>query len=175
MQRHCPQIITISLLFYVFVTWVTFQQIVHDLQKQCFKVTTKVNLELERWFPMQDVMHVLGLVIYSQYWLKLMCDETFCVHLVVLKMFYYKPRKLGSSKTWIPTIVDDHILDSQQNLMPNGLWINSWIWTPCPSFGKSCPIMLCCLLILVSSWKWQNWWWFILWDLWKTFFFFAQS
>ncbi len=75
---------------------------------------------------------------HSQYWLKLTCDETFYVHLVVLKRFYYKPKKLGSSKTWIPTIIDDHILDSQWNLMPNGLWTNPWIWTPCPSFGKSC-------------------------------------
>jgi hypothetical protein len=54
---------TISLLFYVLVARITFQQIVHDLQKQCFKITTKVNLKLERWFPMQDVMDVLGLVI----------------------------------------------------------------------------------------------------------------
>jgi hypothetical protein len=104
----------------------------------------------------------------------LTCDEIFCVHLVVFKRFYYKPGKLGSNKTWILTIVDDHILDSQWNLMPNGLWTNPWIWTPFPSFGKSCPIMLCCLLILVSSWKWQNWW-FSYYGICERHFFFSNT
>jgi hypothetical protein len=60
----------------------------------------------------QDVMNVLGLV-YPQYWLKSICEETFPIHLAILKGVYYQFKKLGSSQTWIPTIIDDHILELQ--------------------------------------------------------------
>jgi hypothetical protein len=60
----------------------------------------------------QDVMNVLGLV-YSQYWLKSMCEETFLIHLAIFKGVYYQFKKLGSNQTWIPIIIDDHILELQ--------------------------------------------------------------
>jgi hypothetical protein len=43
----------------------------NHVQKQCFKVIAKVNVDgLEKWFPIQDhVIDTLGLV-YSKYLLK---------------------------------------------------------------------------------------------------------
>jgi hypothetical protein len=55
-------------------------------------------------------MDVLG-VVYMQYWLKSSCEMTFLVHMAILKGFYYQPKKLGSTQTWIPTILDVSILD----------------------------------------------------------------
>jgi hypothetical protein len=45
--------------FYVFITHVTFQQTINNVQRQCFKIIFKVNDELEKQFPTQDVMDVL--------------------------------------------------------------------------------------------------------------------
>ncbi len=33
--------------------------------------------------------------------------------MVVLKGFYYQPKKLGSTQTWIPSLVDVNIIDLQ--------------------------------------------------------------
>jgi hypothetical protein len=53
---------------------------------------------LEKHFLAQDVMDVLGLV-YPQYWLKPSCEQTFPIHMAILKGFYSQPKKLGSSQT----------------------------------------------------------------------------
>jgi hypothetical protein len=68
------------------------------VQRQCFEAITKVNDELEKHFLAQDVMDVFGLV-YPQYWLKPSCEQTFPVHMAILKGFYSQPKKLGSSQT----------------------------------------------------------------------------
>jgi hypothetical protein len=52
------------------------------------KIATKVNDELENSFFVQDVMDALG-VVYPYYSLKFTCEETFLVHMDVLKGFYY--------------------------------------------------------------------------------------
>ncbi len=46
------------------------------MKRLCSKTTTKVNDELEKWFPTQDVMDVLGLV-HPQYWLKCSSERPF--------------------------------------------------------------------------------------------------
>jgi hypothetical protein len=57
-------------------------------------------------------MDVLG-VVYLQYWLKSSCELTFLIHMAILKWFYHQPKKLGSTQTWIPTLLDVNILDLQ--------------------------------------------------------------
>jgi len=54
LHYHC-----LETSFYVFITHVTFQQTISNVQKQCFKIMIKVNDELEKQFPTQDVMDVL--------------------------------------------------------------------------------------------------------------------
>lgn len=83
-------------------------------------------------------------LVYLQYWFKSSCEETFSIHMALLKMFYCQPTKLGSSQTWILTIIDVDILNlhffssrSQWSLMHSGLWTSLWIWILCPSFGKN--------------------------------------
>jgi hypothetical protein len=51
---------------------------------------------LKNNFDVQDVMDALGLV-YPQYWLKSTYEETFPIHLAILKGVYYQFKKLGSS------------------------------------------------------------------------------
>jgi hypothetical protein len=47
----------------------------------------KINDKLEKRFLAQHVMDVLGLV-YPQYWLKPSFEQTFFLHMVILKGFY---------------------------------------------------------------------------------------
>jgi hypothetical protein len=54
------------------------------VRRLCSKATTKINDELEKQFPTQDVMDVLGLV-HPQYWLK--CSDL-SIHMAILKGFY---------------------------------------------------------------------------------------
>ncbi len=71
------------------------------------------------------------------------------IHLALLKGFYYQPKKLGSTQTWILTIINVDILDLQWSffkftmLLHNGLWTSPWIWIFCQGFGKNCFAMHC--------------------------------
>jgi len=47
----------------------------------------KTSDKLEKRFLAQDVMDALGLV-YPQYWLKPSCEQTFLLHMAILKGFY---------------------------------------------------------------------------------------
>jgi hypothetical protein len=76
-----------------------------------FKIVAKVNDEFEKNFA-QEMMDALRLV-YLQYWFKSSCEETFSIHMALLKMFYCQPKKLRSSQTWILTIIDVDILNLQ--------------------------------------------------------------
>jgi hypothetical protein len=69
------------------VICVIFQQTINNVQRQCFETTTKINDKLKKRFLAQDVMDVLGLV-NSQYWLKHSCEQTFPLHIAILKGFY---------------------------------------------------------------------------------------
>jgi hypothetical protein len=68
------------------MTWVLFQKNIHDVHTHCFEVTTKVSDDLEKRFHAQDVIDPLD-VVYPQCWFKSTCEETFLVHMVVLKGF----------------------------------------------------------------------------------------
>lgn len=152
----------------------------HFLPKNCqwcskvvFKIVAKVSDEFEKNFLAQEMMDALRLV-YLQYWFKSSCEETFSIHMVLLKMFYCQPEKLRSNQTWILTIIDVDILNlqffssrSQWSLMHSGLWICLWIWILCPSFGENKNSMHYYVFILVSSWRGQSWQWFKSWALWK--------
>jgi hypothetical protein len=85
------------------VICVIFQQTINNVQRQCFETTTKISDKLEKCFLVQDVMDVLRLV-YSQYWLKHSCEQTFPLHIAILKGFYNQLKKLNSSQTWILAI-----------------------------------------------------------------------
>jgi hypothetical protein len=54
LHYHC-----LETSFYVFIIHVTFQQTINNVQRQCFKIIVKVNDELEKQFPTQNVMNVL--------------------------------------------------------------------------------------------------------------------
>ncbi len=71
MHFHYPQT-----LFYVLVTRVFFQQTMNDVQRQSYEVAIKVKKEFEKMFLAQELMDTLK-VVYSQYWLKCSCEETF--------------------------------------------------------------------------------------------------
>jgi hypothetical protein len=71
-------------------------------------------------------MDVLWLV-YLQYELKSLCEQTFPFHMAILKGVYYQPKKLGLTQTWIPIILDVNILDLQfyffqDTMMSNVQW-----------------------------------------------------
>jgi hypothetical protein len=53
-HHHC-----LETSFYVFITYVIFQQTINNVQRQSHKVIIKVNDEHEKQFPTQDVMNVL--------------------------------------------------------------------------------------------------------------------
>jgi hypothetical protein len=47
--------------------------------------------------------------------------------MAILKGFYYQPKKLGSTQTWIPSILDVNIMDLQSyffkiTMMSNAQW-----------------------------------------------------
>jgi hypothetical protein len=47
--------------------------------------------------------------------------------MAILKGFYYQPKKLGSTQTWIPSIVNVNIIDLQSyffkiTMMSNAQW-----------------------------------------------------
>jgi hypothetical protein len=44
------------------MTWVLFQENIHDVHRHCFEVATKVNDDLEKRFHAQDVMNPLDVV-----------------------------------------------------------------------------------------------------------------
>ncbi len=52
-------------------------------------------------------------LVYSQYGLKSLCQQTFLVHMAIVKGIYYQPKKLGLTQTWTPVILDVNILDLQ--------------------------------------------------------------
>lgn len=39
--------------------------------------------------------------------------DTFPIHMAILKELYYQPKKLGSTQTWIPIVLDVNILNLQ--------------------------------------------------------------
>jgi hypothetical protein len=82
MHSHCLEIFV-----YVHVICVIFQQTINNVQRQCFEVTTKISDKLEKHFQAQDVMDASRLV-YPQYWLKPSCEQTFPLHMAILKSFY---------------------------------------------------------------------------------------
>ncbi len=93
------------------------------------KVITNLNDVLEKRFFAHDVMDALG-VVYPQYWFKSSCEVTFLVHMATLKGSYCPLKKLGSTQTWMPTILDVNILDSQPSffkikMMFNAQWAKS--------------------------------------------------
>ena len=63
-------------------------------------------------------MDAMG-VVYLQYWLQEMCEETFKIHLNVLKQWYCKARWIseGDKKRLIPTILDCFKLEMEQLLV----------------------------------------------------------
>jgi len=78
---HCfhpldSQLNILRSLGYINVICVLFQQTINNVQRQCFEAITKINDKLEKHFLAQDVMDVLRLV-YSQYWLKHSCEQTY--------------------------------------------------------------------------------------------------
>jgi hypothetical protein len=79
------------------MTWVLFQTIIHDVHRHCFEVATKINDDLEKKFHAQDVMDPLD-AVYSQYWLKSTCEETFLVHMFVLNGFTVNQGSLDQLK-----------------------------------------------------------------------------
>jgi len=80
------------------------------------------------FFP--EVMDALD-VVYPQYWFKSSCEVTFLVHMAILK----GSKKLGSTQTWIPLVLDVNILELQPSffkitMMFNAQWAKStsrWI------------------------------------------------
>jgi hypothetical protein len=49
------------------------------------------------------------------------------MHMAILKGFYYQPKKLGSTQTWFPSIVNVNIIDLQSyffkiTIMSNAQW-----------------------------------------------------
>jgi hypothetical protein len=74
-------------------------------------------------------------VVYPQYWSKSSCEMTFLVHMAILKGSYIQVKKLGSTQTWIPLILDVNILELQASffkitMMFNVQWAKStsrWI------------------------------------------------
>ncbi len=110
--------ISIMLCSYYLQTFLICSYDSHFHPKNCqwcskvvFKIVAKVNDEFEKNFA-QEMMDALKLV-YLQYWFKSSCEETFSIHMALLKMFYCQPKKLGSSQTWILTIIDVDILNLQ--------------------------------------------------------------
>jgi hypothetical protein len=77
-----------------------------------FKIVAKVSDEFEKNFPTQKMMDALRLV-YLQYWFKSSCEESFSIHMALLKFFYCQPKKIGSSQTWTLTIIDVDIVNLQ--------------------------------------------------------------
>ncbi len=59
-----------------------------------FKIVAKVNDEFEKNFLAQEMINASRLV-YLQYQFKSSCEETFSIHMALLKMFYCQPKKLG--------------------------------------------------------------------------------
>jgi hypothetical protein len=60
--------------------------------------------------------------------------------MAILKGFYNQPKKLGSSQTWIPTILDVNILDMQSSffkitMMSNAQWAMDQPMDVNPMFG----------------------------------------
>jgi len=89
------------------------------------------------------MMNALRLV-YLQYWLKFSCEETFTVHLVILKGLIVSPRSLdqtkhGSFQLLMCTFQIRNVIFWKWlwGLMCNGLWTSPWIWIFCPIFGKN--------------------------------------
>jgi hypothetical protein len=60
--------------------------------------------------PTQDVMDVLSLV-YPEQWPKSSYEETFPIHMTIVKGFYFQPKKIKSTQTWISKVLDVNILD----------------------------------------------------------------
>ncbi len=162
----------LQIFLYVPTIHIFFQQIINS-SKVVFKIVAKVSDEFEKNFLAQEMMDAWRLV-YLQFWFKFSCEETFSIHMALLKMFYCQPKNLGSSQTWILTIIDADILNlhffssrSQWSLMNSGLWTNLWIWILCRSFGKKLKSMHYYVFILMSSQWGQSWQWFKSWALWK--------
>jgi hypothetical protein len=93
------------------------------------------------------MMNALRLV-YLQYWLKFSCEETFTVHLVILKGLIVSPRSLDQTKhgsfqllMWTFRIWNVIFSKWLWGLMCNGLWISPWIWIFCPIFEKNNLVM----------------------------------
>jgi hypothetical protein len=69
-------------------------------------------MNLKKIVSYPNVMDILWLV-YSQYGLKSLCEQTFPIHMAILKGIYYQPKKIGLTQTYIPIILDVNILDLQ--------------------------------------------------------------
>jgi len=71
-----------------------------------------------------DALGIVYRVVYPQYWLKSSCEVTFFFHMAILKGSYNSLKKLGSTQTWIPLVLDVNILDLQSSFFKMTMMFN---------------------------------------------------
>ena len=74
------------------------------VQHQCSQASAKIVEELEKHFRASKVMVALG-IVYLQYWVLGIIDDTFPLHMAVLKAFYGVATKLDQGNV-VHALVD---------------------------------------------------------------------
>jgi hypothetical protein len=87
-------------------------KVVDSMKQQCVLVVANFITELEKCFPMQELLNVTR-VVYSQYWLILKVEITFPRHMAIMQAHFGHPKIFGNSNTFDGPLVNLTLLDQQ--------------------------------------------------------------
>jgi hypothetical protein len=77
-----------------YVTRAIFEVVVASVKLQYSEVASKLVFELHTRFPQHELHEALG-IVYLHDWLLEECDESFDIHLNIMKAFFCTLKKIG--------------------------------------------------------------------------------